>query len=150
MPWSATTFFFLSSLLINFILLGKNFLFKVILVLLWKGHRLSYTRSIKWKIIILWWLSFFKFYWNIVDLQCCISFKCTAKQIGYICVYACVCISILFSHKGYYKLLSRFPWATQKFLDANNIYTLNLQPLFKFFLFLGLYLWYMEALGLGV
>jgi len=34
------------------------------------------------------WLFFFlTFYWSIVDLQCCISFRCTAKWISYICTY---------------------------------------------------------------
>ena len=32
-----------------------------------------------------------KCYWNIVDLQCCVSFRCIAKWIRCVCVYACAC-----------------------------------------------------------
>ena len=30
---------------------------------------------------------FFKFYWIIVDLQCCVSFRCTAKWFSYTYTY---------------------------------------------------------------
>ena len=30
---------------------------------------------------------FKKLYWCIVDLQCCVSFSCTAKRISYTCTY---------------------------------------------------------------
>ena len=33
-------------------------------------------------------------YWSIVDSQCCVSFRCTAKWISYICVCVCVCVYI--------------------------------------------------------
>ena len=39
---------------------------------------------IKWKNI----------YWSIVDLQCCIHFRCTAKWFSYTYIYICVCVYI--------------------------------------------------------
>ena len=53
------------------------------------------------------WFSFFKYYWCIVDLQCCLSFRCSAKWFRYMCV--CMHIYILFQVLfviGYYKILS--------------------------------------------
>ena len=35
---------------------------------------------------------FKKCYWNIVDWQCCVSFRCTAKWFLYIYIYVCMCI----------------------------------------------------------
>ena len=46
---------------------------------------------------------FFKFYWGIVDLQCCVSFRCTAKWISYTYIHSCF---RLFSHIGHYRVLS--------------------------------------------
>ena len=47
--------------------------------------------------------SFLKiFYWIIVNLQCCVSFKCIAKWFSYAYIY----FFILFSIVGYYKILS--------------------------------------------
>ena len=56
--------------------------------------------------------------WSIVDLQCCVSFRCTAQWFSfiYICVYVCIYIYIcifffrFFSLISYYKILSIVPW----------------------------------------
>ena len=37
---------------------------------------------------------FKKFFWSVVALQCCISFKCAAKWFTYICVCVCVCVCV--------------------------------------------------------
>ena len=39
-------------------------------------------------------LPFFFFNWSIVDLQCCVSFWCTAKWFIYVCVCVCVCVCV--------------------------------------------------------
>ena len=55
--------------------------------------------------------NFSKFYWSVVDLPCCISFRWPAKWIGYthtpntdIYIYP-----FFFSHIGYYRLWTRVP-----------------------------------------
>ena len=60
---------------------------------------------------------FFFFNWSIVDLQCCVNFRCTAQSFSYVyvCIYVCVCLYIyafffrFFSLIGYYKILRSFP-----------------------------------------
>ena len=47
----------------------------------------------------LWVCGFLKnFYWSIVDLQCCVSFRCSAKWISYIYIYVPIslpsCVSL--------------------------------------------------------
>ena len=58
-----------------------------------------------------------KFYWRIVDLKYCISFRCTAKQISYTYrVYIYPFFFRFFSHIGYYRILSKIPCAIQQVL----------------------------------
>ena len=72
-------------------------------LLLFSGAEMSYLHK---ALLTLQILFFFKFYWHIVNIQCCISFRCTAKLISYV-------LPILFSHIGYYKLLSRFSFTLE-------------------------------------
>ena len=54
----------------------------------------------------------FQFFWSILDLQCCVFFRYTAKWISYSYTYiysVCVCVS--FSHIGHSRILSRVPYA---------------------------------------
>ena len=58
--------------------------------------------------------SFFVFsflYWSRFDLQCCVSFRCTIKWFNY--TYTYISSFSDFSHLGYYRVLSRVPWAIQ-------------------------------------
>ena len=52
---------------------------------------------------------FIYFYWSIVNLQCCVSFKWTAKWFSYRCKF----LFRLFSTISYYKILSIVPCAIQ-------------------------------------
>ena len=61
--------------------------------------------------------SFPFFYWSLVDLQCCVSFRCTANCHLHIYVYIFILLYILFfrlfSLIGYYKVLSTVPCGVQ-------------------------------------
>ena len=63
--------------------------------------------------------SFLKVFWSIVDLQCCVSFRCTAKRISYVYViyiYVYTLLFRFFTYIGYYTVLSGFPCAIQQVL----------------------------------
>ena len=51
------------------------------------------------------------FYWRVVDLQCCASFRGTAEWFMYIWLYSF--FFRFFSHMGYYRIYSRIPSAIQ-------------------------------------
>ena len=50
------------------------------------------------------------FFWSIVDLQCCVSYRYTAKWISYTYTYIHSCLGF-FSHLGIYRVLNRGPRA---------------------------------------
>ena len=52
----------------------------------------------------------FILYWGIIDLQCCVSFRYTAKWFSHTCMFI---FSRFFSHICYYRILSRVPCAVQ-------------------------------------
>ena len=56
-------------------------------------------------------LFFFNFYWRVVDLQCCASFRC--MQIDPLFIYIYLLFSRFFPHIGHYRVLSRVPYAGQ-------------------------------------
>ena len=54
---------------------------------------------------------FLRFYWLIVDLQCCVSFKCTEGD-SVIHTHLFILFQVLFSY-GYHKIVNRVPCAVQ-------------------------------------
>ena len=47
----------------------------------------SFQGSIRTWFVFFFFLKFIYFYWSIVDLQCCVNFRCTAKWFSYIYIY---------------------------------------------------------------
>ena len=60
-------------------------------------------------------LIFENFCWSTVDLQCCISFCWTAKWINYVYTYSQLFFQF-FSYTGHYRVLSRRPVLSSRFL----------------------------------
>ena len=60
-------------------------------------------------LLMLYFCLFIYFYWSIVDLQCCVSFRCTAKWFSFIYIY--ILFSRFFSIIGYNKILNIVPCA---------------------------------------
>ena len=52
---------------------------------------------------------FFKFYWSIVDLECYVRLRYTAKWLSCVCVYTHTHVYIFFSTRGYYRYWIYFP-----------------------------------------
>ena len=64
---------------------------------------------LKWKFIF-----FNLFYWSTVDLQCCVSFRCTASGVQIqLYIYIYIFFFIFFSIMVYYRLLNIVPCAIQ-------------------------------------
>ena len=55
---------------------------------------------------------FICFYWAIVNLQCCVSFKCTAKWFSYTYIYIVIHIYILFQILFHYRLLQNTEYSS--------------------------------------
>ena len=59
------------------------------------------------------WLYYFSIslYWSIINLKCCVSFRCITKWFSYTYTYSL--IIRFFSHTDYYRLLGRVPCVIQ-------------------------------------
>ena len=75
----------------------------------------------------------FFFNWGAVDLQCCVSFRCTAVWFRYIHIYIFQIYTYfrLYSIIGYYKILNVLPciiqWILVAYLKQNKTKTNNKQ-----------------------
>ena len=66
-------------------------------------------------------LILFKIFIGVVDLQCCVSFSCTAKWMSYTYIHLSFC------HTDHYRVLSRALCATQQVLFICFMYAKSLQ-----------------------
>ena len=71
----------------------------------------------------LFWIASFLYFlnWGIVDLQCCVTFRCAVQWFSYIYIYSFL---IFFSPIGYYKILSIVLCAIQQVLVDYVLYTI--------------------------
>ena len=80
-----------------------------------------------WELSSLW---IKKIFLSLVDLQCCVNFKCTAKWFIYVHTYI-IYIFWFFSLVGYYKILSIVPISYSRSLLATSfIYRISINPKF--------------------
>ena len=68
------------------------------------------------------YFGFKKFYWSIVNSQCCISFRCTEND-SVIHLHISTLLKIFFSHIGHNRVMSRIPCTTQQILISYLFYT---------------------------
>jgi len=97
LPGKSLIFFFLMQLILCCTFLCRDHVYT--------NHRQSFLLSI--------FVLTFILCWSIVDLQCCVSFRCIAKMLQ---LYICLFFLKFFPHLGYYRLLSRVPCAIQQVL----------------------------------
>ena len=50
---------------------------------------------VEWVVLLMLHVITLLLYWSTIDLQCCVSFRCTAEWFSFICVCACVCVCVL-------------------------------------------------------
>ena len=81
---------------------------------------------------------FIYFYWSIIDLQCCVRFRGTAKWLYILYIIKIyIYFFTFFSFKGYYKILSIVPCAKQLgsiVLTGISLIISYVEPLFTCFL----------------